>query len=62
MSWLSRILTGHGGHGAHGGSHGSQREPFPASATPPEAAIDPVTGEAVRTVYRCAVRWFSAAD
>lgn len=52
MSWLSRILTGHGGHGAHGahgGGHGSQREPFPTSATPLEAAIDLVTGEAVRT-------------
>jgi len=36
---------GHGGSGGHGGGHGDDRQP----ANPPDAAIDPVGGEAVRT-------------
>ena len=41
---------GHGGHGGgHGGHGGETDERLPASA--PEAAVDPVSGEAVRTAH-----------
>ena len=41
---------GHGGHGAgHGGHGGETAERPPANA--PEAALDPVSGEAVRTAH-----------
>lgn len=58
MGWLSQILMGQGGHGGHsggqgghGGDRGGYGEGAASNATPsaPEAAIDPVGGEAVRT-------------
>lgn len=60
---------GHGGHGGdrgHGG-HGEQTE-RPAAANAPEAAIDPVGGEAVRTaqaltsVYQGKIYYFASKE
>lgn len=66
---LSGALRSPGGHGSHGG-HGGQPEDralsSPASA--PEAAIDPVGGEAVRTaqaltsVYQGMIYYFASKE
>ena len=47
------LLGGLGGHEGHGGSHRGHGEPTERPATPdaPEAAVDPVSGEAVRTAH-----------
>jgi len=66
--------AGHGGligmrHGGHagGGGHGDQPDSPPA-ANPPEAAVDPVGGEAVRTtqaltsLYRGKIYYFASKE
>lgn len=63
---------GHGGHGGRGEDrgHGEQGEPpaRPAAADAPEAAIDPVGGEAVRTaqaltsVYDGKIYYFASKE
>lgn len=47
------LLGGLGGHGGHGASHGGHGEPpeRPATSDVPEAAVDPVSAEAVRTAH-----------
>lgn len=63
---------GHGGHGGHagGGGHGDRGEQpdRPATANAPEAAVDPVGREAVRTahalpsVYEGKIYYFSSKE
>lgn len=84
MGWLSQILTGHGGHGGglgghgggfggHGGGHGGggghgEGAASNAAASAPEAAIDPVSGEAVRTaqavtsIYQGKIYYFASSE
>jgi len=66
---LSGHAGGHGGllgHGGHGGQPQSRAPSAPANA--PEAAIDPVGGEAVRTgealtsVYQGKIYYFATKD
>ena len=67
---LGGALRSPGGHGSHGGGHGGQPEnralSSPASA--PEAAIDPVGGEAVHTaqaltsVYQGKIYYFASKE
>ncbi|HEX8011485.1 MAG TPA: YHS domain-containing protein [Casimicrobiaceae bacterium] len=55
---------GHGGSSGHGGQHDDQRQP----SNPPEAAIDPVNGAAVRTadaltsVYQGTIYYFASKE
>ena len=42
--------VGHGGHGGGHGGHGGETDDGPP-ANAPEAAVDPVSGEAVRTAH-----------
>lgn len=63
---------GHGGHGGHagGGGHGDRGEQpdRPAAANAPEAAVDPVGGEALRTahaltsVYQGKIYYFASKE
>lgn len=54
----------HGGSGSHGGQHDDDRQP----SNPPEAAIDPVSGAAVRTadaltsIYQGTVYYFASKE
>jgi YHS domain-containing protein len=64
---LSRALGGHHGHGAHyDGGDDDRRSPMVAEV--PEAAVDPVGGEAVRTaqaltsVYRGRIYYFASRE
>lgn len=60
---------GHGGHGGGGGhgDHGEQPD-LPAASDAPEAAVDPVGGEAVRTaqaltsVYQGKIYYFASKE
>lgn len=58
---------GHGGHGAGHGDHGGQPDTRPAGSAP-EAAVDPVGGEAVRTaqaltsVYEGKIYYFASKE
>lgn len=58
---------GHGGHGGGHGGHGDQPAPRPG-ANAPEAALDPVGGEAVRaahavtSVYEGKIYYFASKE
>ena len=70
---LGGLLGGLGGHGGGFGGHGDhgghdERPQSPPAANVPEAAIDPVSGEAVRTaqaltsVYQGKIYYFASKE
>jgi YHS domain-containing protein len=61
---------GHGGHASHGAAHGDHggQPDTRSAASAPEAAVDPVSGEAVRTaqaltsVYQGKIYYFASKE
>ena len=61
-------ILGGMGHGEHGSGAGEEPRPAPSGANAPEAAIDPVGGQAVRTsdaltsIYQGKIYYFASKE